>query len=146
MTILASGAKGATLENSHKVLNLLLAINSDTINNDYYSLVSQSRLHDSDTRLLIADAFYANKTLPVYPSYISLCQKFYSADCQSVDKTGSQAAAVTEIEIRATGAAPNPNQKPFKMIVNRPFIFMIYDNQTKLILFIGSIYHPEKIQ
>ena len=54
--------------------------------------------------------------------------------------------AVTEIEIRATGAAPNPNQKPFKMIVNRPFIFMIYDNQTKLILFIGSIYHPEKIQ
>lgn len=339
LSMLASGAKGQTLENLHKVLNLPLNVSSDTVNKDYFSLVSQSQLHLSDTELMIANAFYTNNSLPVYPSYISLCQKFYSADCQSldfddvsslnkindwvathtnnkitkiistlsgdavllnaiyfkakwlspfeqsqtqldkfkltnnktinipmmnntnysryyenpnfqaiclnyvtdstcrysayvflpkdnislnqieqtftpsninswlelfdtkygqlklpkfkidysknlnnslqelglktifnspnfsaisktplkvtdvihktylqVDETGSQAAAVTEIGMIATGErAPNPNQKPFKMIVNRPFIFMIYDNQTKLILFVGSIYHPEKI-
>jgi serpin B len=32
--------------------------------------------------------------------------------------------------------------KPFEMIVDRPFLFVIADDQTKSVLFMGVIYDP----
>lgn len=55
-----------------------------------------------------------------------------------VNEQGTEAAATTSIDIRPTSA----DEKPFTMIVNRPFLCAIRDNQTGIILFMGAIVDP----
>lgn len=57
-----------------------------------------------------------------------------------VSEEGTKAAAVTSIEVTASSA--QVSTKPFEMIVNRPFFLAIVDEQSKAILFSGSIYNP----
>jgi serpin B len=57
-----------------------------------------------------------------------------------VNEEGTEAAAVTVGVMRAT-AVFRP-QKPFEMIVDRPFFFVIEDNQTKSVLFMGVVSDP----
>ena len=52
-----------------------------------------------------------------------------------VNEEGSEAAAVTSIGIRATSLPP-------QFIANRPFFFAIRDNETKTILFMGTVVDP----
>ena len=59
-----------------------------------------------------------------------------------VNEEGTEAAAVTVGMMRAT-AVLRP-QKPFEMIVDRPFFFVIKDTQTKSILFMGVVCDPAK--
>ena len=62
----------------------------------------------------------------------------------NVDEEGATAAAVTVLEIGATSAGPQPN-KPFEMICNRPFIFILYDytyDGVSQILFTGMVNQP----
>ena len=56
-----------------------------------------------------------------------------------VNEEGTEAAAVTSVEIRVTSARP---QKTFQMIVDRPFFCAIRDNKTGTVLFVGSITDP----
>ena len=58
-----------------------------------------------------------------------------------VNEEGTEAAAVTSVEMRVTSAMEP--ERPFEMIVNRPFFFAIRDEKTGLILFMGSIVNPE---
>jgi serpin B len=60
-----------------------------------------------------------------------------------VNEEGTEAAAVTSVEMRATSAIPN-EEPPFKMIVDRPFFFAISDRQTGTIIFMGAIQNPSK--
>jgi serine protease inhibitor len=57
-----------------------------------------------------------------------------------VNEEGTEAAAVTTVTMRAE-AVFRP-EKPFEMIVDRPFLFMIGDDSTKSILFMSVIYDP----
>jgi serine protease inhibitor len=57
-----------------------------------------------------------------------------------VDEEGSEAAAVTTTEVRATAVA-RPEQ-PFRMIVDRPFFCAIEDRRSGALLFVGAIYDP----
>ena len=57
-----------------------------------------------------------------------------------VNEEGTEAAAVTTVGVMAS-AIMEP-AKPFEMIVDRPFFFVIGDDQTKSILFMGMIYNP----
>jgi len=59
-----------------------------------------------------------------------------------VNEEGTEAAAVTVGRMQAT-AVLRP-QKPFEMIVDRPFFFVIEDNQTQSILFMGVVCDPAK--
>ncbi len=56
-----------------------------------------------------------------------------------VNEEGTEAAATTSTGIVAVSA---PAEKPFEMIVNRPFFCAIRDNQTGSVLFMGSIMEP----
>jgi serpin B len=56
-----------------------------------------------------------------------------------VNEEGTEAAAVTSTGIRAISL---PIDEPFRMIVNRPFFYAIRDNQTGIILFMGTILNP----
>ena len=57
-----------------------------------------------------------------------------------VNEEGTEAAAVTSTEMRATSAM-RPRQ-PFQMVVDRPFFCAIRDDATGTVLFMGSIFDP----
>lgn len=59
-----------------------------------------------------------------------------------VSEEGTEAAAVTDLTMSA-GAEINPPPPPFQMIVDRPFLFLIADEQTGTILFMGLIFEPK---
>ena len=61
-----------------------------------------------------------------------------------VTETGTEAAAATAV-IMALTSAP-PSQKPITFKANHPFIFIIRDNQTRQIFFIGKLNHPKEIK
>lgn len=58
-----------------------------------------------------------------------------------VNEKGTEAAAATAITIRVTSV--RPVEDPFYMVVDRPFLIAIVDDDTGLILFIGGISDPE---
>ncbi|MEI6308934.1 MAG: serpin family protein [bacterium] len=58
-----------------------------------------------------------------------------------VKETGTEAAAVTAVVMKATGMM-EPPPPPFQMIVDRPFLFAITDRETGALLFLGSIQNP----
>ncbi len=55
-----------------------------------------------------------------------------------VNEEGTEAAAVTSVEVRLESAMPDY----FTMIVDRPFFFAITDDMTGTILFMGSLLQP----
>jgi serpin B len=57
-----------------------------------------------------------------------------------VNEEGTEAAAVTT-GVMAAGIAMEP-PKPFEMIVDRPFFFVIGDDKTQSILFMGLVFDP----
>jgi len=54
-----------------------------------------------------------------------------------VDEEGTEAAAVTSVEIRVVSMP-----RGFHMVVDRPFLFAIGDSQTDLTLFMGVVFDP----
>ena len=59
-----------------------------------------------------------------------------------VKEEGTEAAAVTGIAVPMATGIEEPPPKRFEMIVNRPFLFLIEDNNTGTILFMGIINNP----
>lgn len=57
-----------------------------------------------------------------------------------VNEKGTEAAAVTSVEMRVTSF--QPENERFSMIADRPFFFTITDNKTGAILFLGSVNEP----
>ncbi|WP_434222969.1 serpin family protein [Limnospira platensis CENA597] len=57
-----------------------------------------------------------------------------------VNEEGTEAAAVTSVTVVTESTPSIP--EPFSMVVNRPFFLAIRDNQTRTILFMGSIVNP----
>lgn len=55
-----------------------------------------------------------------------------------VNEEGTEAAAVTSVEMVMTAIPVNT----FNLVFNRPFLFLIQDNATGTILFIGTVVHP----
>jgi serine protease inhibitor len=57
-----------------------------------------------------------------------------------VNEEGTEAAAATVAVMKVTSA--QPATPPFEMVVDRPFLFVIADNQTQAILFLGIVFEP----
>jgi serpin B len=58
-----------------------------------------------------------------------------------VNEEGSEAAAVTTIGMAVPGSA-SPTQV-LRFVANRPFFYIIRDNETRSNLFMGSVTNPE---
>ena len=58
-----------------------------------------------------------------------------------VNEEGTEAAAVTVVEIGFTSIGPNQG---FSMLINRPFLFVIRENRSGAIMFIGKIENPKE--
>lgn len=63
----------------------------------------------------------------------------HKAFCE-VNEKGTEAAAVTSVEIRVTAVMEPMNR--FTMTCDRPFLFAIVDGETGLVLFMGSLADP----
>jgi serpin B len=57
-----------------------------------------------------------------------------------VNEEGTEAAAVTTVHMKSSGMR-RPIES-FEMIVDRPFLFVIGDDSTKSVLFMGVVYDP----
>lgn len=55
-----------------------------------------------------------------------------------VDEEGTEAAAVTAVSMKATSAMPTPKPEPIEIKFNKPFTFVIKDNTSGEILFMGE--------
>jgi serpin B len=59
-----------------------------------------------------------------------------------VNEKGTEAAAFTGLEVCGSEQNPEPPPPPFRMIVNRPFVFAICDDWTGTIVFLGVVVDP----
>ena len=66
--------------------------------------------------------------------------KIKTATMVKVDEEGSEAAAVAAATFSRRMAGP----PSIEFIVDRPFVFMIYDNRRQAPLFIGQIVNPQQ--
>ena len=57
-----------------------------------------------------------------------------------INEQGTEAAAATTGVMSLASVQHQP--PPFQMIVDRPFLFLISDQQTKSILFVGLVFNP----
>jgi len=58
----------------------------------------------------------------------------------SADEKGTEAAALTSVAL--AGSAPPKENVPPEFYLNRPFIYVISDDRTELILFMGKVENP----
>ncbi len=106
-----------------------------------FTFESEFNLNQALSGLGMADAFSAGQAdfsgmadnRELYIS--SVVHKAFVA----VDETGTEAAAATAVIMAATAAMP---QEPVAFHFDRPFIFLIRDNQTGSILFAGRVLEP----
>jgi serine protease inhibitor len=59
-----------------------------------------------------------------------------------LDEKGTEAAAVTTLVGRGTGAGPP--RRPCTFIANRPFVVVITDRTSNVILFMGVVTNPQQ--
>lgn len=86
----------------------------------------------SDPPISLRKLGYSGKTT------MDVLQKTYVR----VDEAGTEAAAVTMGEVMGIEDSEPTPPPPFQMIVDRPFYFMICDNYTDTILFVGRVADP----
>ena len=58
-----------------------------------------------------------------------------------VSEKGTEAAAATAVVVREKSMVMKDNPK---VVINRPFVFVIRENKNNAILFIGKYVKPEK--
>jgi serine protease inhibitor len=100
-----------------------------------------AKLNDSLKALGMADAFTRQADFSAMSTNQLLITDVTHKTILEVDETGTEAAAVTSIEMVATSAQILP-EKPFNLVVDRPFFVAIVDQQTGLPLFMGQISDP----
>ena len=61
----------------------------------------------------------------------------------NLDEKGTEATAVTSVEMVFTTSLPN-EKDTFYMEVNKPFFFAITDRESKEILFMGVVNNPQE--
>ena len=102
----------------------------------------ESRLNDALIALGMAEAFSNSANFSqiaeLKGANLFISEVKHKSICE-VNEEGTVAAAVTSVGM-ALASAPPP---PFSMKVDRPFFFAIRENQTGLLLFMGSVTNPE---
>jgi serine protease inhibitor len=100
-----------------------------------------SKLNDSLKTLGMADAFTRQADFSAMSPNSLMISDVTHKTILEVDETGTEAAAVTSIEMVTTMAQIMP-EKPFNLVVDRPFFVAIVDQQTGLPFFMGQISDP----
>ncbi len=111
-----------------------------------FTIEDEYKLRDSLISLGMVDAFdMGSANFSKMADIDSLGENIYIGDVLhksfiEVDEEGTEAAAVTAIEMRVTSAPIDPIIIEF----NRPFFFMIEEKETEAILFMGHLISPSE--
>jgi serpin B len=100
-------------------------------------------LNDALKSLGMAEAFdaaQANFSAMLEPPQGAFISKVKHKTFAEVNEEGTEAAAVTSVEVATTSLGPPPQR--FRMVVDRPFFCVIRDNHCGTVLFMGSITDP----
>ncbi len=102
----------------------------------------EAKLNEMLASLGMAEAFdgranFSQIAEPVGGETIYISEVMHKSFCE-VNEEGTVAAAATSVRATVTSLPP----PPFVMKVDRPFFLAIRDNQTGLILFMGSVRNP----
>jgi serpin B len=102
-----------------------------------YEFTSTFSLKKTLTALGMPDAFTGSADFSGMSGSrdLSIAEVFHKAFV-AVDEAGTEAAAATAVVMRAMGV---PDSELIEVTVDRPFIFLIRDNSTGTILFIGRV-------
>ncbi len=100
----------------------------------------QATLNDALSALGMEEAFTDSANFSEMGNNLKISEVKHKTFLE-VNEEGTEAAATTSVGVQLT-SAKRPSQQPFEMIVNRPFFCAIRDNQTRSILFMGSIVEP----
>ncbi|MFJ5714588.1 serpin family protein [Neobacillus sp. NPDC093127] len=117
--------------------------NKGTVRLPKFQLEYEVELNEPLKRLGMTTAFSesANFTKMIKESDPLMISKVKQKTYIDVFEEGTEAAAVTSVEM-TKGSAPVDG--PFEMEVNRPFFFTITDDETGIVLFMGSISNPQQ--
>jgi serine protease inhibitor len=132
--------KGLTDENWNQWMGQFSS-RQGTIALPKFKINYSAKLNDSLKALGMADAFTAQADFSAMSTRDVLISNVTHKAILEVDETGTEAAAVTTIEAVATSALIL-SDKPFTMVVDRPFFVAIVDQQTGLPFFMGQISDP----
>ena len=107
-----------------------------------FKMEYETELNDALKSLGMASAFtdFADFSKMVEGDASLLISKVKQKTYIDVNEEGTEAAAVTSVQMEATSA---PVDTPFEMEANRPFFLMITDDETGIVLFIGFVANPE---
>jgi len=105
----------------------------------------ESELKQALSALGMAEAFDSTRADFSEMAKLSPDQRLYISQVKhkswcEVNEEGTVAAAVTSVGIGLTSV--QQPQTPFVMKVDHPFFFAIRDNQTGVVLFMGSVRNP----
>ncbi|PIQ23526.1 hypothetical protein COW64_24130, partial [bacterium (Candidatus Blackallbacteria) CG18_big_fil_WC_8_21_14_2_50_49_26] len=88
-----------------------------------------------------ADLFALAK--PRFPGDDFYISEVFQKSQIEVNEKGTTASAATYVEV--SNLPSSEPQRALEMICNRPFLYLIRDNQTSQILFVGQVYDPSLI-
>jgi serine protease inhibitor len=110
-----------------------------------YRMALESRLNAPLQAMGMADAFIPTRAMfgaMLSSEYLARQNAYVSEAKQKVfievNEEGTEAAAVTGIEMRTT-SAPAP---PMELTIDRPFVIAVRDDQTGALLFVGQVSDP----
>lgn len=107
-----------------------------------FKMTSEFRLDETLAAMGMGDAFDPNKAdfsgMDGRPHWLFIGAVLHKAFVE-VNEEGTEAAAATAVVFRITMAAPSPVFR-----ADHPFIFLIRENKTNAILFLGRILDPSQ--
>ena len=83
--------------------------------------------------------FEASKAFDDFELNVSLYQKAFI----EIDEVGTEAAAVTALR-KSTGGCRPIVRKMIDFVADHPFLFMIREDRTGIVMFVGQIFDPSK--
>lgn len=87
-------------------------------------------------------AEFPKLTSPLFPQ-VFISDVFHQATV-AIDEKGTEASAATAIVVAGVSSAPLDPPKPKLVTVDRPFLFVIRDNPTGSVLFVGQVVDPSQ--
>ncbi|HWD21387.1 MAG TPA: serpin family protein [Verrucomicrobiae bacterium] len=118
-----------------------MAERSGTVELPRFTMECQYDLKPWLEGLGLHQAFAGSDSFPRIGAHCTV-SKAAQATYVDVNEEGTEAAAATSLTATIGLVDINDLPKPFEMIVDRPFLFVIQENSTEAILFMGVIYDP----
>ncbi|MCL4416660.1 MAG: hypothetical protein M1365_08210 [Actinobacteria bacterium] len=134
LAITYNGAVGKTSLNMAEALQFK-NLDIEELNRGFYDLMLSIKNADSDIDLIIANSIWYRSGFKARGDFIERNKKYFDCEVNELDFSIPEAVAVTGVAVQKAIMS----MEMIKFIVNRPFFFMISDDRSASILFMGKV-------